>query len=306
MLGATEPASARRAALREALGSARLLRFPGAFDALSALAIAQAGFDGVYVSGAVVAAGLGLPDIGLTTATEVAGRTHEIARVTSLPVLADADTGFGEPMNVARTVQALEDAGAAGCHIEDQVMPKRCGHLDGKSVVGAGEMARRVRAAIEARRDAAFVVCARTDARAVEGLAPAIERAKAYVDAGADMVFPEALADESEFAAFRAAIDVPILANMTEFGKTPLLPAATLESLGVDLVIYPVTLLRLAMGAVEAGLREIRDSGSQRALVGAMQTRARLYELLDYAAYNVFDGGLFDFTVASGGTGDVG
>ncbi|MDA8290372.1 MAG: methylisocitrate lyase [Actinomycetota bacterium] len=304
MLGSSTPASERRASFRAALGSGRLLRLPGAFNALSALAIADAGFDGVYVSGAVVAAGLGLPDVGLTTATEVAGRTLEIARVTSLPVLADADTGFGEPMNVARTVQSLEDAGAAGCHVEDQVMPKRCGHLDGKAVVGATEMARRVRAAVAARRDPGFVVCARTDARSLEGLDAAIERAKAYVDAGADMVFPEALTDESEFAAFRAAVEVPILANMTEFGKSPLLSASTLRSLGVDVVIYPVTLLRLAMGAVEAGLREIRDAGTQESLVPSMQTRARLYELVDYEAYGAFDGHLFDFVVPGGPTSE--
>jgi methylisocitrate lyase len=304
MLGAARPAAAKRRAFREALGSGRLLRFPGAFNALSALLVEELGFDGVYVSGAVVSASLGLPDIGLTSMTEVASFAQQITRVTELPALIDADTGFGEPMNVARTVQELEDRGAAGCHIEDQVMPKRCGHLDGKSVVGVAEMSKRLRAAVEARRDADFVVCARTDARAIEGLDAAIDRAKSYVDAGADMIFAEALQDESEFAAFRRAIDVPILANMTEFGKTPLLSAETLESLGVNLVIYPVTLLRLAMGAVEAGLREIAAKGSQLGVVEKMQTRARLYELLDYEAYNRFDGEIFNFRVPSKGADD--
>ena len=230
MLHATTPATERRAALRAGLESGRLLRFPGAFNPLSALLIEELGFEGVYVSGAVLSASLGLPDIGLTTLTEVGERSHEIARVTNLPTLVDADTGFGEPMNVARTVQLLEELGLAGCHLEDQVNPKRCGHLDGKVVVAVAEMLRRLAAAVAARRDPCFVICARTDARASEGLEGAIARAKAYVDAGADVVFPEALADEAEFEAFRGAIDVPILANMTEFGKTKLLDAATLQS----------------------------------------------------------------------------
>ncbi len=294
MLGTPVSVAERRRRFRARLGSGRLLRFPGAFNALTAMLAEQVGFDGVYVSGAAVSAGLGLPDIGLVSSSELVQHTRQVARVTGLPVLTDADTGFGEPMNVARTVQELEDAGAVGCHVEDQVMPKRCGHLDGKTVVDVEEMVRRVRAAVAGRRDPDFVVCARTDARAVEGLDAAIERAKAYVGAGADMVFPEALASEAEFAAFRVAVDVPLLANMTEFGKTPLLGADVLESLGIALVIYPVTLLRLAMGAVEEGLRRLLDDGSQQGLVGSMQTRARLYELIDYEGYNVFDARLFD------------
>jgi methylisocitrate lyase len=292
--------------LRSRLGSGAVLRFPGAFNPLAAMLIEQLGFDGVYVSGAAVSAGLGLPDIGLVSSSELVLQARQVARVTALPVLVDADTGFGEPMNVARTVQELEDAGATGCHIEDQVMPKRCGHLDGKSVVEQEEMVRRVRAAVTGRRDPGFVVCARTDARAVEGLGAAIERARAYVDAGADMIFPEALEDESEIAAFRAAVDVPLLVNMTEFGKTPLLGVGALASLGVDLVIYPVTLLRLAMGAVEDGLRRIRLDGDQTALVGSMLTRVRLYEILDYAGYNVFDAELFDARALGSGQTDAG
>jgi methylisocitrate lyase len=299
MLYTTETPASRRAVLREGLSSGRLLRFPGAINPLTARLIESHGFDGVYVSGAVIAADLALPDIGLTTLTEVAGRSQQIARVTTLPVIVDADTGFGEPMNLARAVQALEDAGVAGCHIEDQVNPKRCGHLDGKTIAPQAEMLRRIAAAVAARRDPGFVICARTDARAVEGMAAALTRARAYADAGADMIFPEAMAGESEFAAMRAAVDVPLLANMTEFGQSELLSAATLAGLGVNVVIYPVTLLRIAMGAVENALTTLREAGTQAGLVPAMQSRARLYEIIDYAGYNLFDDSVFNFRLPS-------
>jgi methylisocitrate lyase len=292
----------RRRAFRAGLASDRLLRMPGAFSPLVAMAVEDAGFEGVYVSGAALSADLGLPDVGLTTVSEVAGRGAQIARSTSLPTLIDADTGFGEPMNVARTIQLLEDAGLSGCHLEDQVNPKRCGHLDGKALVSEGEMTRRIAAAVRARRDPGFVICARTDARAPEGLDAAIRRARRYVEAGADMIFPEALADEREFEAFRRAVDVPLLANMTEFGKSRLLDAATLEGLGMNVVIYPVTTLRLAMGAVEEGLRAIAGTGTQEGLVPRMQTRARLYELLGYADYAALDADVFNFTLTDGGT----
>lgn len=272
-----------------------MLRFPGAFSPLVASLVQELGFDGVYVSGAALSADLALPDIGLTTLSEVAARAIQIAGAIDLPVIVDADTGFGEPLNVARTVRTLENAGLTGCHIEDQVNPKRCGHLDHKTVVGRDEMVRRIRAAVAARRDPAFLVCARTDARAVEGLEAAIERARAYVDAGAGMIFPEALIEESEFEAFRAAIDVPLLANMTEFGKSPLLDVESLSSLGFNVVIYPVTALRLAMGAVEDGLRTILAKGTQASLIDRMQTRVRLYELLNYADYRAFDSELYNF-----------
>ena len=296
MLHATITASERRKAFRSGLSSGRLLRFPGAFNPLSALLVEELGFDGVYVSGAAIAADLGLPDIGLTTQTEVARRGHEVARVTSLPALIDADTGFGEPMNAARTIQVLEEAGLSGCHIEDQVNPKRCGHLENKSVVPVEEMVHRIAAAVAARRDPDFVICARTDARAVEGFDAAVVRARAYIDAGADVIFPEALRDAAEFAKFRAALDAPMLANMTEFGQSELLDATTLSNIGVNVVIYPVTLLRLAMGAIEAGLREIRDAGTQAGLLGSMQTRSRLYELVDYESYAAFDSEVVNFT----------
>lgn len=257
--------------------------------------VGEIGFDGVYVSGGAFSADMGLPDIGLTTLTEVSQHGQRVASATNLPALIDADTGFGEPLNAARTVRALEEAGLAGCHIEDQVNPKRCGHLDNKDVIPCEEMVHRIAAAVRARRDPGFVLCARTDARAIEGIDGAIARAKAYVEAGADMIFPEALADEREWERFRRAISVPILANMTEFGKSKLLSASTLEQLGINLVIYPVTSLRLAMGAVEQGLRTLLEDGSQLRLLDRMQTRDRLYEVLRYADYAEFDRSVYNF-----------
>ncbi|MEV6387193.1 methylisocitrate lyase [Nocardia xishanensis] len=298
LMAAATTAADKRAVFRAGLTSGRIQRLPGAFNPLVATLIQRMGFEGGYVSGAVVSAELALPDIGLTTLTEVVERGRQIARVTDLPVLIDADTGFGEPMNAARTVTLLEDAGLAGCHIEDQVNPKRCGHLDGKAVVPVQDMVRRLRAAVSVRRDPGFVICARTDARGTEGLDAAIDRAKAYADAGADLIFTEALADAAEFAKFRAAVDVPLLANMTEFGKSELLSARTLEDLGYNAVIYPVTTLRLAMHAVEQGLAEIASTGTQSGLLDRMQHRARLYELLDYQRYDDFDSGIFTFTLS--------
>src|SRR3984885_2165789 len=240
MLFAKRSAAEKRAAFAKALKSGKLLRFPGAMSPLTAMMIEQKGFDGVYISGAVLAADLGLPDIGLTTLPEVAGRGHQIARVTELPSIIDVDTGFGEPMNMARTIQVMDEMGLAGCHLEDQENPKRCGHLDNKNIVPVAEMVKKVKAAAKAKRDKNFIVIARTDARASEGLEKAIDRAKAYVDAGADMIFPEAMQDEKEFAAMRKALKVPLLANMTEFGKSKLLTVKQLEKLGYNIVIYPV------------------------------------------------------------------
>lgn len=297
VVGAAMSAADKRAALRAGLNSVRLQRLPGAFSPLVAKAVAEAGFEGVYVSGAALSAGLGLPDIGLTTLTEVATRGAQIAAATDLPTLIDADTGFGAPLNAARTVTLLEDAGLAGCHLEDQVNPKRCGHLDGKAVVPTAEMVKRLRAAVSARRDPNFVICARTDAAAIEGVTATIDRARAYVDAGADMIFTEALTDLVEFERFRAAIDVPLLANMTEFGRSPLLTVRQLSDVGYNVVIYPVTTLRLAMFAVEAGLREIALAGTQFDLVDRMQHRSRLYSLLRYEDYNEFDTNTYNFTL---------
>jgi methylisocitrate lyase len=291
-------ASEKRANFRAGLKSGKLMRFPGAFFPLLAMHFEKAGFEGVYVSGGALSAALGLPDIGLTTLTEVATTGNQVARVTSLPVLIDADTGFGEAMSAARTIQLLEDAGISGCHIEDQVAPKRCGHLDNKSVVSPTEMVQRIRAAVDGRRDPNFVIMARTDARASEGLAQAIDRMKAYVDAGADAIFPEAMKDESEFEAVRAALPgVPLLANITEFGKSRLLTVTELENLGFNLVIWPVSTLRLAMGAAIDAFDKLKTEGNLDSSLGKMQHRRDLYELLQYERYNEFDQNLFNFKV---------
>ncbi len=285
----------KRAAFRAALKTGKLLRFPGAFSPLVSLLIEDLGFEGVYISGAVLANDLGYPDIGLTTLSEVAGRGRQIARVTKLPAIIDIDTGFGEPMNVARTIQELTELGLSGCHIEDQQNPKRCGHLDGKSLVDSMEMIKKIRAASDAKTDPNFLLIARTDARASEGLDKAIDRAKSYVDAGAEMIFPEALQNEKEFETFRKAVSVPLLANMTEFGKSQLLTTEQLSNLGFNLVIYPVTSLRIAMGAVESGFKEIKSQGTQESLLPTMQHRQRLYELVKYADYNHFDQSIYNF-----------
>lgn len=295
MLFAKKTGAEKRAALRAMLASGKLNRFPGAYSPLVAMLAEQKGFEGIYISGAVLANDLGLPDIGLTTLTEVSQRGRQIARVTELPSIIDIDTGFGEPMSVVRTVQELEDLGIAGCHLEDQENPKRCGHLDNKNIVSREAMCKKVKAAAEGRRDKNFVVIARTDARASEGLDKALDRAKAYVDSGADMIFPEALEGEKEFEAFRKAVKVPLLANMTEFGKSKLLSARTLGELGYNVVIYPVTTVRLAMKAVEDGMDAILRDGTQEPLLDRMQTRKRLYEILHYEDYNSFDTSIYNF-----------
>ncbi|AJT40656.1 methylisocitrate lyase [Psychromicrobium lacuslunae] len=296
MLYAKTSAAQKRIDLRTKLNSGTLQQFPGAFNPLSAKLIQDKEFDGVYISGAVLSADLGLPDIGLTTLSEVAGRAKQIARMTDLPAIVDADTGFGEPMNVARSVQEFEDAGLAGLHIEDQINPKRCGHLDGKAVVDLDTALKRIRAAADARRDENFLIMARTDVAAVEGTASAVNRAKALVDAGADAIFPEAMHTLADFEAIRKAVEVPILANMTEFGKSELFTVEQLSGVGINMVIYPVTLLRSAMGEAERTLDVIRADGTQQATVERMQTRARLYELVDYEGYNQFDSAVFNFS----------
>jgi methylisocitrate lyase len=299
MLHSTVTSHDKRVAFRAGLASGTIQRLPGAFTPLSVRMIEEKGFEGVYISGAVLSNELGLPDIGLTTLSEVAGRAGQIARNTDLPALVDADTGFGEPMNVARTVQLIEDAGLAGLHIEDQVNPKRCGHLDGKEVVDEATAVNRIRAAVQARRDPEFLIMARTDIRGVSGMAAATDRARKLVDAGADAIFPEAMSSLAEFAAMRAAVDVPILANMTEFGKSDLYSVQQLQDVGVNLVIFPVSLLRLAMGAIERGLDALAAEGSLQTQVPRMQTRARLYQLVDYAAYSEFDAGVFSFDLGT-------
>ena len=297
MLFVEKTAAEKRVALREGLKSGSILRFPGSHAPLVSLEIERQGFDGIYISGAALSADLCLPDIGLTTLSEVAQRGRQIARVTSLPAIIDIDTGFGEPMSAARTIQELEELGIAGCHLEDQENPKRCGHLDNKSLVSRDDMARKIMAAADAKRDPNFVLFARTDARASEGMDAAIDRAKAYVDAGADAIFPEAMQGEKEFEIFRKAIDVPMMANMTEFGKSPLLSAPQLENLGYNLVIYPVTTMRLAMGAIREGLEEVARTGTQQGVVDRMLTRAELYELIRYEDYNNYDQSVYNFKV---------
>lgn len=297
MLYAKTTAAQKRRILRERLASGELLRFPGAFNPLSARMVEQKGFEGVYISGAVLSADLGLPDIGLTTLTEVAARGQQIARMTELPAIIDADTGFGEPMNVARTIQTLEDAGLAGTHIEDQINPKRCGHLDGKTVVDEDTAVKRIRAAVDARRDPNFLIMARTDIRGVEDLPAAIDRAKALVDAGADAIFPEAMRDLGEFEAMSKALDVPILANMTEFGKSELFSTEQLRSAGVNIVIWPVSMLRIAMGATSRALDTLNEEGHLKSKLDEMQHRADLYELIDYESYNHFDTSVFNFQI---------
>ena len=298
MLNITVSAQEKRIQLRNMLASGRLLQFPGAHSPLVARQIEQLGFEGIYISGAALAAELGLPDIGLTTLTEVSHRGYQISRSTNLPALIDIDTGFGEAMSMARTIFELENLGLAGCHLEDQINPKRCGHLDGKQLVPVATMQQRIRAAVDARRDPNFLIMARTDARADEGLEAAIERALAYVAAGADAIFPEALQDIREFSAFRKAVDVPLLANMTEFGKSRLLSAQELAEIGINMVIYPVSTLRSAMGASRHLLQTIRSTGSQVPAVEGMLTRAELYELLGYQDYNRYDQSIFNFNVS--------
>lgn len=289
-------AAEKRKNFREQLKTGKLLRFPGSFSPLVSMLIEKKGFDGVYISGSVLSNDLGYPDIGLTTLSEVALRGRQISRTTKLPSIIDADTGWGEPMNVTRTIQEFVELGLAGCHLEDQMNPKRCGHLDNKNLIPLTDMTKKIKAAINGKKlDPNFLIIARTDARATEGLEKTIERAKAYVDAGAEMIFPEALQNEKEFEAMRKAISVPLLANMTEFGKGRLYTITELTRLGYNLVIYPVTTLRLAMGAAEAGLDIINQTGSQEKAIPLMQTRQALYDLTNYEKYNEFDQSIFNF-----------
>ncbi|MFN3698505.1 MAG: methylisocitrate lyase [Pseudobdellovibrio sp.] len=293
-------AAEKRKLFREKLKSGKLLQFPGSFSPLVSMMIEKKGFDGIYISGSVLSNDLGYPDIGLTTLTEVAQRGRQIARTTSLPAIIDADTGWGEPMNVTRTIQEFIEMGLSGCHLEDQENPKRCGHLDNKAVVETSTMLKKIKAAVNGKKlDPNFLIIARTDARASEGLEKAIDRAKAYVDAGAEMIFPEAMQNEKEFEAMRKAISVPLLANMTEFGKGKLYTKTELENLGYNLVIYPVTTLRLAMGATDKGLDIIKSTGTQTEALPMMQTRQQLYDLTAYEDYNQFDQNIFNFKLNS-------
>lgn len=268
----------------------RSIILPGAFNAFSAELIERAGFEAVYISGAGVANGAaGVPDIGLLSLTEVVTQAAYIARAVKIPAIADADTGFGEGMHLVRAVEAFEAAGVAGIQIEDQEFPKRCGHLPGKRLIPAKEMVQKIGAAIRARRDPDFVIVARTDARGVTDLRDAVDRARRYVDAGADVIFPEALESAEEFLRFAEKVKHPLLANMTEFGKSPLLSAEDLSKMGYRLILFPMTLFRTAARAMEETLAVLKKEGTARGLLGQMQTRRELYEVIRYADYERLD-----------------
>jgi methylisocitrate lyase len=279
--------------LRELIKRQTVL-MPGAFNALTAIQIERAGFEAVYISGAGLAAARGLPDIGLLSMTEVASDAGTIANAVSIPALVDADTGYGPPLAVMRAVREFEQQGLAAIQLEDQENPKKCGHLPGKRLVPTSEMAQKIGAAVEARRDADFVIVARTDARAVEGLDASVRRAREYAHAGADAVFPEALESAEEFRAFAQALSkegvkVPLVANMTEFGKTPYLTVREFEDLGYRIVLFPVTALRMATKAIETMLAEVKALGTQQGLLNRMHTRQQLYDLLRYSDYEKRD-----------------
>ncbi len=282
--GTQEPAGLR---LRRRLEEGRVVVAPGVFSPLVAVAARRLGFEALYVSGAAFSASLALPDLGLVTLTELADFVRKAYRACELPLVVDADTGFGEALNVVAAVRELEWAGAAAVQLEDQPLPKRCGHLLGKSVVPAEEMARKVAAAASAREHTLIV--ARTDARAVEGLEGAVRRALLYREAGADVVFPEALESEEEFAEFARRVGGWLLANMTEFGRSPYLTARRLEELGYRMVIFPVTALRAAMKAAEEALRVLREEGTQVGILDRLQTRAELYDRIGYHEYERWD-----------------
>ena len=275
------------------LQSKKLLRFPGAYNPLCAKLIAEIGFDGVYISGGVMSNDLGLPDIGLTTLDQVSYRANQISRVTDLPTIVDADTGFKD---CKKTIITFEEKGLAGCHIEDQIAEKRCGHLDNKELISKDEMVKKIKESENARKDKNFLIIVRTDANTVEGIDKTLERIKSYEDAGADMIFPEAMKDEKEFEKVRKISKGYLLANMTEFGKSKLLNRSQLENLGYNLVIYPVTTQRLAMQNVELGLKSIFKDGHQNNIIDKMQTRKRLYELVEYEKYNTPDKKITDFS----------
>jgi methylisocitrate lyase len=282
----------KRIELRNRLKKQKILKFPGAYNPLTAKLIFEIGFDGVYISGAVMANDLGIPDIGITTLKEVSYRANQIARISDLPSIVDANTGFG---NCKETIETFENLGLSGCHIEDQIDQKRCGHLDNKEIIPLNKMVDKIKTAVNSKKDNNFLIIARTDANIVEGINKTIERVKAYEDAGADIIFPEAMKDEKEFEQIRKNTKINLLANMTEFGKSKILPANTLEKLGYDIVIYPVTTQRLAMKNVEDGLRDIFKNGHQNNIIDKMQTRKRLYELVDYEKYNTLDKKITDF-----------
>ena len=273
--------------------SKKILRVPGAYNPLTAKLIEEIGYDGVYVSGGVMSNDLGYPDIGLTKLKDVSYRANQIARVTNLPTIVDADTGF---KSCEETVNTFEKLGLTGLHIEDQISQKRCGHLDNKELISKEEMVKKIKLSVKSRKEKNFKIIARTDANSIEGIDKTIERAKSYQDAGADIIFPEALKDEKEFEKVRKNLDIYLLANMTEFGKTKILSYKQLENIGYNIVIYPITTQRLAMKSVEDGLKIIFEHGHQNNIIDKMQTRKRLYELVEYEKYNSLDENIYNFS----------
>ena len=274
------------------INSGKILRVPGAYNPLTAKLIEEIGYDAVYISGAVMSNDLGFPDIGLTTLQDVSNRSKQISRVTNLPTIVDIDTGF---KNCSKSIKIFEKIGITAVHIEDQIDKKRCGHLDNKEVIPLKKMVTKIKECIKARKDKNFKIIARSDSKSIEGINKMIDRCKAYIDAGADIIFPEALKDEKEFEIVRKSLDVYLLANMTEFGKSKILDYKVLENLGYNIVIYPVTTQRLAMKSVEEGLRAIFADGHQNNLIDKMQTRKRLYELVEYEKYNALDEKIYNF-----------
>ena len=283
----------KRELLNQKLKSNKILRVPGAYNPLTAKLIEEIGYDAVYVSGGVMANDLGFPDIGLTTLEDVSTRSYLISRVTNLPTIVDIDTGF---KSCDKTIQTFEEFGVAAVHLEDQIERKRCGHLENKELISTDKMVGKIKECVKAKKDKNFKIIARSDAKEVEGIDKMIDRCKAYIDAGAEIIFPEALANEKDFELVRKNLDCYLLANMTEFGKTKLLNYKELENLGYNIVIYPVTTQRLAMKNVEDGLRAIFDDGHQNNIIDKMQTRKRLYDLVDYEKYNSLDEKIYNFS----------
>ena len=277
----------------EKLKSKRILRIPGAYNPLTAKLIEEIGYDGVYVSGGVMSNDLGYPDIGLTTLKDVSYRSNQIARVTNLPTIVDIDTGF---KSCKKTIETFENFGITAIHIEDQIEQKRCGHLENKELIPKEEMIKKIKECVNSKKDKNFKIVARSDAKGVEGIDKMIDRCKAYVDEGAEIVFPEALHNEKEFEMVRKSLNCYLLANMTEFGKSKLLNSKKLENLGYNIVIYPVTTQRLAMKSVEDGLRDIINNGHQNNIIDKMQTRKRLYDLVEYEKYNSLDEKIYNFS----------
>ena len=286
-------ASQKRSDLTNKLKENKILRVPGAYNPLTAKLIEEIGYDAVYVSGGVMSNDLGFPDIGLTTLEDVSTRSYLISRVTNLPTIVDIDTGF---KSCAETIKTFEEFGVAGVHLEDQIERKRCGHLENKELISSDKMVGKIKECISAKKDKNFKIIARSDAKSVEGIDKMIDRCKAYIDAGAEIIFPEALSNEKEFEKVRKELPCYLLANMTEFGKSKLLNYKVLENIGFNIVIYPVTTQRLAMKSVEDGLRAIFADGHQNNIIDKMQTRKRLYELVEYEKYNSLDEKIYNFS----------